>query len=99
MADKEEKDPSIFEGKSEIEKGDFMHRLKDPSLYSRTNLAEGERSDLAGKLFGSYGGYIDKGEIKAARKELKLGKWGKFKDFSEDEKEKAERLLKGILGE
>ncbi len=95
----EEKDTSIFEGKSELEKGDFLHRLKDPNLYSRTNLGEGERSDLAGKLFGSYDGYIDKGEIMAARRELELGKWGKFKDFSEDEKEKAERLLKGILGE
>jgi hypothetical protein len=95
----EEKDPSVFKGKSELEREDFMHRLRDPNLYSKTNLGEEERLKLGEKLFGPYGSYIDRGEVEDARKELELGKWGKFKDFSEEDKEKAERLLKGILGE
>jgi len=95
----EVKDTSILRGKPDMDVGSFMHRLKeDQSLYSKTNLGGARREELGGKLFGSYGSRIDKGEIEKAKRELGLGRWGKFKDFSPKDKEDAKKLLRGLSG-
>ena len=92
----EKKDTSIFGGKPDMEAGAFIYRLKDPKLYSKTSLGEERRVELGKRLFGSYGSRIDQGEIKKAKGELDLGKWGKFKDFSPRDKEDAEKLIRGL---
>jgi len=93
----EKKDTSIFKGKPDMEASTFAYRLReDQSLYPKTNLGAARREELGKKIFGSYGSRIDKGEIEKAKKELALGKWGKYKDFSHQEKQDAERLLRGL---
>lgn len=79
-----------------MDSGDFMHQLKNPNLYSKTNLTEEKRVEMGKKLFGSYGTRIDKGEIEKVKKELNMGKWGKFKDLSQEEKRDAEGLIRGL---
>jgi hypothetical protein len=94
---KEKKDTSVFGGKPDMEASDFIHFIKkDPSLYSKTNLSSARREKLGGKLFGSYGSRIDREEIEKTKRELALGKWGKFKDFSQKEREDAERLIREL---
>jgi len=95
----EKKDTSIFGGKPHIDRGSFMQRLKDQRFYKSTGLGEKERTELGEKLFGSSGSYLDPGEIKEAKKQLELGRYGKFKDLSLSEKEKAKKLIKEISGE
>jgi hypothetical protein len=96
----EKKDTSIFGGKSHMDKGSFMRRLKeDQRLFKSTGLGEKERTKLGEKLFGSSGSYLDPGEIKEAKKQLGLGRYGKFKDFSLSEREDAKKLIKEISGE
>ena len=93
----EKKDISILGGKPDMKAGAFAYRLrKDQGLYSKTDLGAGRRVELGKKIFGSYGSRIDKGEIEKAKKELALGKWGKYKDFSPQEKQDAGKLLRGI---
>ncbi|XOB41448.1 MAG: hypothetical protein ACKKMS_01860 [Candidatus Nealsonbacteria bacterium] len=95
---KEEKDPSIFRGKSSMDRGNFMHQLGSSELYRKTgSLGGGDRTRLGKKLFG-HGSPVMKKDVEKAEKQLNLGKWGKFKDLSYEDKEKAERLTKGILG-
>jgi len=91
------KDTSIFGGNSSMRRGSFMHQLGNPELYRRTSLGEGDRTRLGEKLFG-HGSSVKKKDVEEAEKQLNLGKWGKFKDLSYEDKEKAKRLTKGILG-
>ncbi len=95
----EKKDTSIFGGKPYMRKGDFMRELKDQKFYKTTGLREKGRIELGKKLFGGFGSYIDPGEAKEAKRQLELGRYGKFKDLSLSEKEKAKKLIKEILGE
>jgi hypothetical protein len=93
----EKKDTSVFGGKPDMETSDFMRLIKeDRSLYSKTNLSSARREKLGKKLFGSYGSRIDPGEIENVKGELALGKWGKFKDFSQKDKEDAKRLIREL---
>jgi len=91
------KDASIFGGSSYMDRGDFMHRLKSSELYRGTDLGEKDRSRLGEKLFGRSS-LVKKEDVEKAEKQLNLGKWGKFKDLSHEDKEKAKRLTKRILG-
>ena len=94
---KEKEDTSIFSGKPDMKASNFMRLIKeDPSLYSRTDLSSARREELGKKLFGSYGSRIDREEIENTKKELALGKWGKFKNFSQKDKEDAKRLVKEL---
>ncbi|OGZ19030.1 MAG: hypothetical protein A2175_01750 [Candidatus Nealsonbacteria bacterium RBG_13_42_11] len=92
----EKKDTSILEGKPDMASGDFMYKLRNQNLYSKTNLTEERRAEIGKRVFGSYGSRIEKGEIEKAKRELNLGQYGKFKDFSREEKKDAERLIKGL---
>jgi len=94
----EKKDTSIFGGESYMDRGNFMHQLGNPELYRRTgNLGENDRTRLGEKLFG-HGSSVKKKDVEEAEKQLNLGKWGEFKGLSHEDKEKAKRLTKGILG-
>jgi hypothetical protein len=95
---KEEKnDASILEGKPDMDSRDFLYKLKNQNLYSKTdNLPEERRVEIGGKVFGSYGSKITYNEIENAEKELNLGQYGKFKNFSREEKKDAEKLIKGL---
>ena len=95
---KEKKDTSVFEGKPHMPKNDFMRQLKSQRFYKTTGLKEKERTELGGKLFKSYGSYVDPGEIKEVKKQLELGRYGKFKELPEKEREKAMKLVKEVLG-
>lgn len=97
----EKKDASILGGKPDMDTEKFMYELKDPNLYSKTNLAETRRTELGKKIFGGFGTRIDHGEIENAKTELGKGKWGKYKDLSHQDKIDAERLIRGLehLGE
>lgn len=95
----EKKDTSIFGGKPHMDKGSFMRQLKDQRFYKPTGLREKERIGLGEKLFGSSGSYLDPGEVKEAKKQLELGRYGKFKALSLSEREKAKKLIKEISGE
>jgi len=96
-AKEEKKDTSIFSGKPDMEASNFKRLIKeDKSLYSRTDLSSARRGELGEKLFGSCGNRIDPGEIENTKKELALGKWGKFKDFSHKDKEDAKRLIREL---
>jgi hypothetical protein len=93
----EKKDTSIFGGKPGMKASKFMRLLKeDGSLYSKTDLSSARREELGKKLFGSYGSHIDGREIGNTKRELALGKWGKFKDFSQRDKEDAEILIREL---
>ncbi len=94
---KEEKDSSMFGGKSYMNRGNFMHQLGNPELYRRTSLAKKDTTRIGEKLFG-HGSSVKKKDVEEAEKQLNLGKWGKFKDLSYEDKGKAKRLTKGILG-
>ena len=97
----EKKDTSILGGKPDMDTGKFMYELKDPNLYLKTNLGEARRTELGKKMFGGFGTRIDRGEINNAKTELGKGKWGKYKDFSYQDKIDAEKLIRGLehLGE
>ena len=97
----EKKDASILGGKPDMDTGKFMYELKDPNLYSKTNLGETRRTELGKKMFGGFGTRIDRGEINNAKTELGKGKWGRYKDFSYQDKIDAEKLIRGLehLGE
>jgi hypothetical protein len=97
-AKEEKKDTSIFGGKSRLEGGSFEYRLKDPRFYEKTGLGERERIELGKKLFGSRGSHLQPQHLEEIKRELDLGKWGRFKDLSPEEREKAKRLIKGISG-
>jgi len=94
----EKKDTSIFGGKTGMEKGDFDYRLSDPEMYRGTELGGQRRSELGKKLFGGED-YIKKSDLEQIDKELDLGKWGKFKDFSEGDKQDSKKLIRKLLGE
>ena len=95
----EKKDTSIFRGRPHVDKDSFKRELKSRGLYKTTGLGEKRRIELGEKLFGSSGSYIDPGEVKETRRQLELGRYGKFKDFSPSEREEAKRLIKEISGE
>lgn len=98
----EKKDTSVFKGRQDIETGNFMFELKDPRLFSKTGgLDEARRLELGKKVFKSFGTRIDPSEIKKAKDELSQGKWGQYKEFSQQDKIDTERLIRGLehLGE
>jgi len=94
----EKKDTSIFGGKAGMEKRTFDYKLSDPELYRGIELGEQRRRELGKKLFGNED-YIKKSDLERADKELNSGKWGKFKDFSEMDKQDSKKLIKKLLGE
>ncbi len=91
------KDTSIFGGKSYMRRSSFMYRLTNPELYRNTSLGEKDRTRLGEKLFG-HGSSVKKKDVEKAERQLDLGEWGEFKGLSHEDKEKAKRLTKGILG-
>ena len=95
----EKKDTSVFGGKTQMSKSDFIRQSKDQRFYKATGLGEKERTELGRKLFEGYGSHFDPGEVREVKRQLELGKYGKFKDLSLSEKEKAEKLIEEISGE
>ena len=98
LSKKEKEDSSIFRGKPEMAAGNFNRWLQNPERYKTTGLGEKKIAELKGKLFGSCGTVIQKGEIEEIKRQIELGKWGKFKGLSETEKKDAVKLIGGILG-
>ena len=94
-AKEEKKDTSIFGGKTGMEKEAFDYKLSDPEIYRGIELGEQRRSELGKKLFEGEE-YIKKSDLELVNKELNLGKWGKFKDFSQKDKEDAKRLIREL---
>ena len=94
----EKKDTSAFGGKSIIGRKVFNQHLKDPKLYQTTRLEEKARTELGKKLFGSSD-FIKKTNIPEIKRQLDLGRWGKFKDMSSEDKRKAKIIIKEVLGE
>jgi len=96
--EKEKMDTSIFGGKEYLEAGTFKYKLRDPKLFSTTGLGEEKIRNLGEKIFKGSGSYIKKSDLREIRRQLDLGKWGKFRNMSEKEREEAKRLIdKGIL--
>jgi len=95
----EKKDTSIFGGKPYMRTSDLMRELESQRFYKTTRLREKERTELGGKLFGSFGSHIDPVEVKEVKRQLELGRYGKFKDLSLQERENAKKLIKEISGE
>jgi len=101
-APEEKKDTSVFEGRRDIKTGDLMFELKDPRLFSKTGgLDEARRLELGKKVFKNFGTRIDPSEVKKVKDELSQGKWGRYKEFSHQDKTDTERLIRGLehLGE
>lgn len=97
-AREEKRDTSVFGGKPGLEKGSFNYKLRDPEMYRGTELGEQRRVDLGKKLFEGED-YIKKADLEWMDKELDLGKWGKFKGFSERDRLDSKKLIRKILGE
>lgn len=95
---KEKEDSSVFGGKPEMPAGSFNQWLQKPERYKTTGLGREKITKLGGRLFGSCGTFIQKGEVEETKRQIDLGKWGKFKDFSETEKRDAKKLIDEILG-
>src|SRR4030042_1158672 len=89
----EKKDTSILEGKPDMASGDFMYKLRNQNLYSKTNLTEERRAEIGKRVFGSYGSRIEKGEIEKAKRKLNLGKM----DLLAKAERKTASKLKGAL--
>ena len=97
-AREEKKDTSVFGGKPGLEKGSLNYKLRDPEMYKGTELGEQRRTELGKKLFEGED-YIKKSDLEWMDKELDLGKWGKFKDFSERDNLDSKKLIRKILGD
>ncbi len=95
---KPEKNTSIFRGESHIEAGRFGYRLRDPNLFKTTGLGEKDRAELGKKLFGSYGSYIKPQNLEEVKRQIDLGRHGRFKEMSSAERNKAKKFLRGISG-
>jgi len=94
----EKKDGSTFGGKEYLEAGIFKYKLRNPKLFSTTGLGGEKIRNLREKLLKGSDSYIKKSDLKEIRRQLDLGKLGKFRNISEKEREKAKRLIdKGIL--
>ena len=92
----EKKDTSVFGGKEGMERGTFDYKLSNPEMYRGTELGGSRISELGKKLFGGEE-YIKKSDLERANRELDLGKWGEYKDFSEKDKLDSKKLIRKLL--
>lgn len=96
----EEEDTSAFGGEpyvSQEKNRSFLE--KKTELFEKYGMTKDRRLEMGKKLFGGSGDFITKEEARDAKRQLEDGKWGRYKDFTYEEKKDAMRVLKKVLGE
>lgn len=97
------RDTSIFGGESHLKRERFKHRLRGDEFFKSTGgMRKDERDSLWQELSRSGmrpgANFVKPEDLSGMKKQLALGKWGKYRDMPREKRRKAEKFLRGVSG-